>query len=145
MTTAVEVGDLEVLPQLFGDVTFEFKVGFDSEIFNRGMELLGWLRRRSLLPRPDRIRAPLMGLIRALSGLGTGAGAVQVEACGGEGRYVGTLVARERGHRIPVVLASIAVARILEGRLAETRLDRWLPDPGDELARRGVELVERRS
>jgi hypothetical protein len=141
----IEVGDVDVVPDLFGNATFEFKVGFDLDLFNRGLELLRWLRLRKLAPDPVRIRSLLGSVVRLFPGWGTDGGAVQVEVMGTEGTYSGAIVARERGYRMPSVLAAIAVARILEGRLQETRLDVWLPKIEVELSRRGMELVERHS
>ncbi|MBI4565890.1 MAG: hypothetical protein HY716_14475 [Planctomycetes bacterium] len=139
----IEVGDLDIVPELFEGASFEFKVGFDVDIFNRGLEALHWLRTRSLTPHPLRIQPFLEAVVRTLSFLGTGAGAVQVEVVGSKGRYVGSVVARERGYRIPSLLAAITVERILAGRLRETRLDRWLPNVHEELTARGVEFGKR--
>lgn len=140
----IAVGDADLVPELLDGATFEFKVGFDVDVFNRGLEVVSWLRRRRWIPDPRRLMPFLGATVRALSFLGTERGAVRVEVTGSEGRYVGTVAARERGHRIPSVLAAIAAARILEGRLTEFRLDRWLPDLEGELTRRGLTLVERR-
>ncbi len=140
----IEVGDLDLVPDLFEGASFEFKVGFDLQFLSRG---LGWARvlfRRGFLPDSLLLPAVLGTLVRTLSVFGTEAGAVQVDVRGAEGRYTGAVVARERGHRIPIVLAAIAVGRILEGRLEETRLDRWLPDLEVELARRGIAFIESR-
>lgn len=141
---AIEVGDHDLVPALFGGAAFEFKVGFDLDLFNRGLELLRFLRTRRLLPDPLRLRAPLGALVRALSPAGTDAGAVRVEAEGAEGTYAGTVVAPRQGHRLPGMLAAVAAARILEGRLETDRLDRWLPDAPEEFARRGLRFLELR-
>jgi hypothetical protein len=112
---------------------------------NRGLGVLSRLKRRRVIRDPRTIRSALGAIVRMLSILGTDRGAARAEVIGDRGRYAGSVVARDRGHRIPSILAAIAAARILEGRLVESRLDRWLPDLGDELARRKLELVETRT
>jgi len=138
-------GDPDLLAELFDGCSFEFKVGSDVDLMNRGIEIVSWLKRKFAIADPLEIRSVLGAIMRSLSVLGSDRGAARVEVTGEGGRYVGTVSARERGHRIPSVLAAIAAARILEGRLTESRLDRWLPDLGDELARRKLELVETRT
>lgn len=142
---AISVGDADLVPDLFDGAEFDFKVGFDLDLFNRSLVAVSWLRRRRWVPDPRRCLSPLSAAVRALSFLGTECGAVRVEAMGDRGFYAGHVVARERGHRIPSVLAAIAVARILEGRLTESRLDRWLPDLDVELAKRDLSLTETRT
>jgi len=141
---AIPVGDADLVPELFDGAAFEFKVGFDLDVFNRGLEAVSWLRRRRWIPDPRRALGTMGAAIRALSVAGTECGAVRVEVEGDGGRYVGTVLARERGHRIPAVLAAIAAARVLAGTLTETRLDRWLPELEAELANRGIQLIESR-
>jgi len=141
----IEVGDSDIVPDLFESAAFEFKVGFDLDLFNRGLEILRWLRVRKIVPDPVRIRSLFSAVVRLFSGWGTDAGAVQVEVMGTQGRYSGAIVAREHGYRLPSVLAAIAVARIIEGRLLASGLDGWLPEVGEELSRRGMQLVEQRT
>jgi hypothetical protein len=145
MYRTIPVGDADLVPELFDGADFEFKVGFDLDLFNRGLEAVSWLRRRRWIPDPRRSMSLFGAVVRALSFLGTAGGAVRVEVRGDQGRYAGNVVARDRGYRIPAVLAAIAAARILECRLTESRLDRWLPDLSHELSRRHIELVEERS
>lgn len=131
----IQVGDLDVVPELFEGASFEFKVGFDLDLLNWGVHavrLLPWVPAKAW-----------MAVVRVLSVLGTSAGAVQVQVMGSHGTYVGSVTAGDRGYRIPIVLAGAAVSRILEGRLADSNLRTWLPDLGAELAKRRIRLEER--
>ena len=138
-------GDPALMSELFDGSSFEFKVGSDVDLMNRGLEAVSWLKRKRVIRDPRMIRSVLGAIVRTLSILGTDRGAARAEVTGDRGRYVGSVVARDRGHRIPSVLAAIAAARLLEGRLVESRLDRWLPDLDVELARRKLELIETRT
>src|SRR5262249_23202199 len=145
----LEMADLDLLPALFGAQTVEFKAGCEHAWLNR---LLGWaaaLRARTGHPHWERYTP----FVRALSWL-----AGRVGRGGGGGLFVGSgtagqasvthrlaVVAETHGARIPSVLAGMAVAELLEGRLAGQGLvpvHAWLTGEQlvEGLTRRGLKL-----
>ncbi len=140
----VDVPDLELFPGLFGCRTVEFRVGSELGFLNHGLAILG-AAGRDLSPW-----SPLVRRAAAAFGfLGHDWGAVGVEVEGTIGGRPSirraSIVAAERGQRIPVMPAVATVSRLLcedarhSGLLP---LDTWLTrdELEQECARRGYRL-----
>jgi len=136
----IDVADLELFPALFGARTVEFRVGSELAALNRllsaaaalGGELTSW--------------TPFLRRAAALFGfLGHDWGAVGVEVSDGARARRATVVAAERGQRIPVMPAVATVSRLLcEDRAVAglLPLDSWMTrsELQHECARRGYRL-----
>jgi hypothetical protein len=145
----LEMADLDLLPELFGVKTVEFKAGTEWPLLNR---LLGAAARmRALTGHPDWERfTPLVRGFSWLAGrLGKDEGGVIFEVGGLlQGRPVSqrlAVVARRDGGLIPAVLASMATARLLSGRLTTRGIlpvHQWITSEElvRELQARGLEL-----
>ncbi len=145
----LEMSDLDLLPELFGVGTVEFKVGTEWPFLNRSLGLAARTRAATGWPNWEKFTP----LVRAASWLigqfGKDEGGVIFEVRGSIGSSVVTrrisVVARRDGGLIPSVLAGIAVDRLLSGRL-DTKgivpVNRWIP-PEEliwELENRGLEV-----
>ncbi len=146
---ALETADQDVLREVFGVRRAEFKAGSDRPRLDAALALAARLRARFGWPRLERHA----GLARALLALhgskASDAAAALFELTGTAGPEIIerriAIVACERGERIPAVAASIAAARILDGRLRASGLvshQAWIDarEFFDELALRGLEL-----
>jgi hypothetical protein len=136
----IDVADLELFPPLFGARTVEFRVGSEVALLNRLLVAAAWLR-------SDLARfTPLVRRAAALFGfLGHDWGGVGVEVSDGHATRRATLVAVERGQRIPVLPAVATLERLLcEDRAVSglLPLDSWLTraELERECARRGYSL-----
>lgn len=124
----VDVPDLELFPSLFGARTVEFRVGAELAALNHMLSTL------AVFERDLSAWAPILRRAAALFGfLGHDSGAVGVEVEGlAQGRAStrrASVVAAERGQRIPVMPAVASVSRLLcEHRACSglLPLDDWL-------------------
>lgn len=130
----VDVADHDLLPELFGASSTEFRVAPEFAPLGAALAALGaagGLRRFS---------GPLRLALGALSRLGHDWGALGVSA----GRRV-SLIADSAGPTIAVMPASIMTRRILAGGASRglVALEQWLPraELEGECARRGFRLV----
>jgi hypothetical protein len=90
-------GDPDLVAELFDGCSFEFKVGSDVDLMNRGLEAVSWLKRKLAISYTCKARSALGAMMRSFSVLGSDRGAVRVEVTGEGGRYIGMVVASERG------------------------------------------------
>lgn len=145
----LEMADLDLLPELFGVQTVEFKAGTEHAWLNRLLGLAANIRVKTGHPRWERFTS----LVRAFSWLvgrfGRDEGGVIFEIGGMKDERATTvrlaLIARRDGGLIPSVLASIATQKLLEKRLSQRGLipiHRWITprELVDELSHRGLEL-----
>lgn len=130
----VDVADHDLLPELFGADSAEFRVAPEFALLGDALAALGaagGLRR---------FTGPLRLALAALSGLGSDWGALGVAA----GRRV-CLVADSAGPTMAVMPAAVMARRILAGDAPRglVALERWLPraELESECARRGFRLV----
>jgi hypothetical protein len=145
----LEMADLDLLPELFGVKTVEFKAGTEWPPLNR---LLGAAARiRTLTGHPDWERfTPIIRAFSWLAGrLGKDEGGVIFEIGGlRQGAPITqrmAVVARRDGGLIPAVLAGIATARLLSGSLATKGIvpvHQWITSEEliRELQARGLEI-----
>src|SRR6185436_14655218 len=137
----VDVPDLELFPALFGARTVEFRVGAELAVLNR---LLGLAA--SLGGDLARFTALLRRAAALFGSLGHDWGGVGVEVSDGKRTRRATIVASERGQRIPVLPAVATLSRLLCEDRAVTGLlplDSWLTrdELQKECARRGYALA----
>jgi len=119
-----ETPDLDLLPARYPGLR-DVKVYAALEVggYHLGLWGLSWLARLGLVPRPERLAGPLLGLKRRLSFLGSDRGGMVVtlegrEAGGGFRRIVWHLVAGSgHGPYIPPTPAVILAKRLLDGTL----------------------------
>lgn len=145
----LEMADLDLLPQLFGVKTVEFKAGTEWSFLNRLLSMAARIRKRTGYPDWESF-APV---VRALSWLvgrfGRDEGGVIFEITGVLNNSLVThevaVVARRNGGLIPAVLASIGAKKLVSGEVP-TRgivpLNHWISS--DELVKdlvdRGLEI-----
>ncbi len=118
----LEMADLDLLPELFGIGTVEFKAGTEHVVVNRLLNLLARIRAKTGRPHWERFTP----LVRAISWLvgraGKDEGAVFFEIGGvrsnEEVMHRIAVVATRDGGLIPSVLASIAAQKVLQGQIS---------------------------
>jgi hypothetical protein len=145
----LEMADLDWLPELFGAQTVEFKAGTEHSWLNRLLGLAATIRVKTGHPRWERFTS----LVRASSWLagriGKDEGGVIFEIGGTKDNQAIThrvaVVAHRDGGLIPVVLASMATQRLLEGQLVTAGLlpiHQWITPQAlvHELQRRDLHL-----
>jgi saccharopine dehydrogenase-like NADP-dependent oxidoreductase len=118
----LEMADLDLLPQLFGVGTVEFKAGTEHVFVNRLLNLLARVRARTGGPRWERF-TPLVRAISWLVGrVGKDEGAVLFEIGGVKSNeevvHRIAVVATRDGGLIPSVLAGIAAKKLLQGQIS---------------------------
>jgi hypothetical protein len=144
------LADQDVLPELLGVETVEFRAGSEKPWLNR---LLGWagaLRARTGHPRLERYTQPVRALSWMAGRFGKDRGAAMFEITGRVGASVEThriaLVADREGGRIPAVLAGMAVEQLLRGLVSSTGVvaaNGWIAPEAfvDALTRRGLRIL----
>ncbi len=149
---ATEVPDFDLFPAWFGAESVELRAGTDLPIGDLLLGLAGLVRSILGVPRLDRWLPALRAAMAVAGELGDERGGVLVEVTGRRGgrrrRRWRAVVAREGGHRIPAVLAGIALARAADGRLRGAGvldLRSWIGEAEllAELARRGLTVFDR--
>ena len=145
----LEMADLDLLPELFGVQTVEFKAGTEHAWLNRLLGLAANVSVRTGHPRWERFTRPVRALSWLAGRVGKDQGGVVFEIGGVKNGQPVTyrlgLVAHRDGGIIPAVLASIAAQKLLEGRLSQTGLiaiHNWISSRElvEELSRRGLQL-----
>jgi hypothetical protein len=144
------MADLTVLPEMYGARTVTFKAGTEHAWLNRTLGWFATARARTGRPRhPERLTPVVRALSWLIGRFGDEAGGFLAEV---HGTLDGTPVRRalgmtaaDGGGRIPSLLAGIATAELLGGRLTApgpVPLDAWLPPDRawTELAKRGIAL-----
>lgn len=119
----LEMADLDVLPELFGVGTVEFKAGSEFAFLNRMLAFLAVLRARTGHPTLERYTTVVRAVSWFVGRWGRDAGGVICEVTGDVGgrvrREAVAVVRSDEGARIPIVLAGIAVSEVLAGRLVQ--------------------------
>lgn len=141
----VEGPDHDVLPRELGSRDVSFKAGLELEVLNRGLEGLGWLRRRWPELSLERYTRLLIRLSLLLAPSGTEHGALRVEVQQGDRRWQTAVVAEREGPVVAATPAAVAAARLLQGEMVERGLipvSRWISVPllVEELEKRGVRV-----
>jgi hypothetical protein len=146
---ALDSADHDVLAREFGARRIEFKAGSEFSWLNRALAIASRFRALTGFPSLDRWASVLRVWLKWLGRLGTDAGGVLVEGAGTKNGKKATrqiaVVAEERGERIPVLLAAIAVEALLRNELTArgtVRLSSWISEQQlfDELRNRGLRL-----
>jgi hypothetical protein len=145
----LEMADLDLLPELFGVKTVEFKAGTEWPLLNRLLGVAAGIRTATGRPNWEEFTP----LIRAFSWLvgrfGKDEGAVVFEIQGLQKSTLIThriaVVARRHGGLIPAVLASMAARKLLSGQLKMKEIvpiHQWIGSEEliAELSARGLEL-----
>lgn len=147
---AIPVADFDILPRVFGVGGVEFKAGSEFAWLNRSLRVAGRMRRRIGHPQLERWVPVFRRMIRLLGVFGTDRGAVLCEFVGRVGGRRETIqlavTAVSEGHRIPAVLAGIAVGNLIRGTVASegvVSLHSWMGASRikGELSRRGLQLL----
>lgn len=117
----LEMADLDLLPELFGAQTVEFKAGVEWTFLNRLLGLAAQVRKVTGYPHWETL-SPLVRFFSWLVGrLGKDEGGVIFELGGlcnnASVTHRLAVVARRDGGLIPSVLASLATAHLLTGHL----------------------------
>jgi saccharopine dehydrogenase-like NADP-dependent oxidoreductase len=120
-----DVPDLDLFPAHYGARTVTFRAGLQLNLFNSGLAVLGWLKRRGWvedLPRRARL---LIALSNLFSGAGDATGAIRVQVRGRTGRteteHVIELVARDdNGPAIPCGPAIALIRKWVRGGVPAT-------------------------
>lgn len=129
----LEMADLDLLPDLFGVKTVEFKAGTEWGFLNRLLGTAAGIRKITGLPDWEKF----MPIVRAFSWLmgrlGKDEGGVVFEIKGLVNESIITrqiaVTARKDGGIIPVILASIATKKLISGDLQNRgliRLNDWI-------------------
>ncbi len=120
-----ETPELDLFPVRYpGLRDVEVYAALEVAAFHLGLWGLSWLARGGLVPRPERLAGPLLGLKRRLAFLGSDRGGMAVtlegrDADGARRRIVWHLVAGSgHGPYIPPTPAVILAKRLLDGTLA---------------------------
>lgn len=145
----LEMADLDVLPELLGVQTVEFKAGTEWPFLNWLLGVAAQIRAATGYPEWERFSLLVRSISWLFGRLGKDAGGVVFEISGFSGKVMKThriaLTSQHDGGIIPVLLASIGTIRLLYGGLTIkgiAPLHRWI-DPGDlliELQMRGIEI-----
>lgn len=144
-----DMANLDLLPELLGVETVEFKAGSEMPWLNRLLGLAARIRRRFGVPRWEAVTPIVRALSRAVGVFGRDEGGVVFELGGTRNgkphRIRFAVTAEVDGGRIPVALAGIAVEEMLAQRIDRRGLvpvDSWV-DPErltEGLLRRGLSL-----
>ena len=122
----LEMADADVLPEMFGVQTVEFKAGSEWALLNRMLSLAGSIRARTGHPKWERYTDLVRAISWAIGRFGKNRGGVVFEIGGRANGQPLThrvaVVGEREGGRIPSVLAAIAVEEMLAGRLTGTGL-----------------------
>jgi hypothetical protein len=149
MYLVLEMADAEVLPDLLGVQTVEFKAGSEWPLLNRLLALASTTRARLGGPAWERFTPLIRPVSWIIGRFGKNEGGVLFEASGPVGaaarRHRIAVVGVPDGGRIPSLLAGIAVEELLAGRFRDmgvVNLATWLSPERlvDGLRARGVEL-----
>lgn len=121
---ACDAPDLDLLPRRYpGLADVQVFAALEVGAFHLGLWGLSWLVRGSLIDKPERLAAPLLGLKRAFRFLGSDVGGMTVtlegtDAHGGPKRMDWRVIARRgQGPYIPATPAVILAKRLLGGTL----------------------------
>lgn len=117
---ALEMADLDAVPELTGAGTVEFKAGSEHASLNRLLGGAAWLRARLTSVDLERLLVPVRALSWTLGQFGKDRGAVMFEVSGVRdgGRVTKNvaIVADHDGGRIPIIPAAMAVEDLLADR-----------------------------
>lgn len=145
----METADAELLPRYFNVASAEFKAGSDFATLNRFLAVGAWLRARTGFPPLEYLSNAMRYALLVIGSFGTDRGGVVVEVSGTRNglpiQQQIAVVATQHGERIPAIPAAIAVAALLQGKVADrgvVPLHTWLPSSHlfEELLRRGLRL-----
>jgi hypothetical protein len=116
----LEMADLDLLPRRFGLSTVEFKAGADHAFLNRSLAAMAALSRVTRRPPWERLLPMARAISWTAGRVGRDRDGVAFELRGAgptrERRWFG-VTANHNGGRIPIVLAGMAVQRLLDGRM----------------------------
>lgn len=145
----LEMADIDLLPELFGAKTVEFKAGTEWVFLNRLLGLAAQIRKTTGHPQWQTF-TPLVRAFSWLMGrVGKDEGGVIFEVGGlRDGSFIThriALVARRDGGLIPSVLASLATVKLLAGQLTTKGIvpvHQWIEPRAllTELQARGLEI-----
>ncbi len=145
----LEMADLDVLPQLFGAETVEFKAGTEHLFLNQLLNVAAIIRARIGHPQWEQFTPWVRALSWLTGRIGKDEGGVVFEiggrSDGARVTYRVAVMADHDGGLIPAVLAGMAVEEILSRRLAHTGVipvHTWITSVGliEGLTRRGLKL-----
>ncbi len=114
--------DVTLFPGAFSARSVLFRAGLELDVMHHGLRLLGWLHRKRVLPRLDRLMRALFWVARGLAGFGSDEGGMSVVVAGRDVR--GAPVTRGwrlhmgagQGPFVPAVPALLNVRRIARGQ-----------------------------
>lgn len=119
-----DVPDLEIFPKRYAGVrTVRFRAGLEVSAFQLSLWVLAGIARVGLLPRPERLAAPLMWLKDKLRWLGGDSGGmvVRLEGLGRGGaplvRTISLIARDNQGPYVPVIAAVIVARKLLRGEI----------------------------
>ncbi len=146
----VDTPDYYLQPLYFGAQTVQFKIGAEFVFLNKSLALMNALK-KSLRLKSLKSMIPLFRKVIGFAGLfGTTQGGMLVEIQNHRepDKKIGYSVATDKnGEKIPAILPSLAVLRILNNQVTETgivNLSNWIEQDEfiREFKKRGIQVFE---
>ncbi len=116
--------DLALFPDAFSARSVLFRAGLELPVMHHSLRVLGWLHRKGLLPRLDRLTTPLLWGAEMLKPFGSDQGGMVVRVAGrpadGSAQTRGWRLhmGQGQGPFVPAVPALLMIRRLIEGDVA---------------------------
>ncbi len=114
--------DLVLFPEAYQARSVLFRAGLELGVMHHGLRVFGWLHRKGLLPRLDKLTWPMLQAARMLSPFGSDQGGMSVVVAGraaeGAAQTRGWRLHMDEGQGpfVPAVPALLMVRRFAQGR-----------------------------
>lgn len=113
--------DLMLFPEAYNARSVLFRAGLELGVMHHGLRALGWLHRKGVLPRLDRLTGPLLWMANRLAPFGTDQGGMVVRVAGRDDqgkpltRGWRLHMAAGKGPFVPAMPGLVMVRRIMRG------------------------------